>query len=65
MGSPESEKGRKDDEGPQHEVEISPFWMSKYEMTWDAYDVWMFDLDIRRREVLALPATPATRRPIF
>jgi formylglycine-generating enzyme required for sulfatase activity len=58
MGSPESEKGRKADEGPQHEVEISPFWMSKCEIPWDAYDVWASDLDIRRREVLALPASP-------
>jgi formylglycine-generating enzyme required for sulfatase activity len=58
MGSPESEKGRKADEGPQHEVEISPFWMSKCEIPWDAYDVWASDLDIMRREVLALPASP-------
>src|SRR5437868_1825296 len=31
MGSPASEKGRKDDEGPPHEVEVEPFWMGKYE----------------------------------
>ena len=29
MGSPEKEKGHKNDEGPQHEVTISPFWMGK------------------------------------
>src|SRR5690348_17305479 len=29
MGSPQTEKGRYSDEGPQHEVEISPFWMAK------------------------------------
>lgn len=49
MGSPESEDGRTEDEGPQHEVKISPFWMSKYEITWEAFEVWMFDLDIARR----------------
>src|SRR4029079_1301424 len=27
MGSPDSEPGRKTDEGPEHEVVISPFWM--------------------------------------
>ena len=27
MGSPAAEKGRKDDEGPLHEVKIDPFWM--------------------------------------
>ena len=34
MGSPESEPGRSDDEGPQHEVTISRgFWLGKYEVT--------------------------------
>lgn len=58
MGSPEDEEGREEDEGPQHEVEISPFWMSKTEVTWDVYDVWMSDLDIFRREALQLEASP-------
>jgi formylglycine-generating enzyme required for sulfatase activity len=51
MGSSESETGREEDEGPQREVEISPFWMAKFEITWDAYDIWMSDLDIFRRQV--------------
>ena len=42
MGSPASEAGRKDDEGPQHEVKIAPFWMGKYEVTWDEYELFMF-----------------------
>jgi formylglycine-generating enzyme required for sulfatase activity len=52
MGSPESEADRKGDEGPQREVEVEPFWMSKFEMTWDVYDVWAADLDlfIRRQK---------------
>jgi formylglycine-generating enzyme required for sulfatase activity len=58
MGSPDSEKGRYADEGPQHEVEISSFWMAKCEITWDAYDVWASDLDILRRGVLNLAETP-------
>ena len=58
MGSPDSEPDRNDDEGPQHKVEIEPFWMAKYEITWDAYEVWMFDLDIQRRELKRLPPTP-------
>lgn len=39
MGSPASEAGRGRDEGPQHEVSISPFAIGKYEVTfaqWDA-----------------------------
>jgi formylglycine-generating enzyme required for sulfatase activity len=39
MGSPPGEAGRKDDEGPQHSVEIRPFWMGKYEVTWDEFDL--------------------------
>jgi formylglycine-generating enzyme required for sulfatase activity len=58
MGSPDGEKGRKADEGPQHEVEISPFWMSKCEIPWDVYDVWASDLDILRRQTLGFPETP-------
>jgi formylglycine-generating enzyme required for sulfatase activity len=40
IGSPATEKGRHDDEGPQKEIELSPFWMGATEVTfaeWDAY----------------------------
>ena len=33
MGSPESEQGRYDDEGPQHDVTVPPFFMGKYPVT--------------------------------
>lgn len=58
MGSPDSEPDRTPDEGPQHEVEVSPFWMGKTEITWDVYDVWASDLDLYRRENLGLKASP-------
>ena len=51
MGSPAEESGRKAHEGPQHDVSIGAFWMGKYEITWDVYEVWMFDLDVRRRSL--------------
>ena len=54
MGSPENEPGRQADEGPQHQVKVDPFWMSKFEITWDIYEVWMFDLDIQRRKLAKL-----------
>jgi formylglycine-generating enzyme required for sulfatase activity len=38
MGSPAGEKGRGADEGPQHPVQIKPFWMGKFEVRWDEYD---------------------------
>lgn len=50
MGSPESEPGRKADEGPQHEVEIAPFWIGKCEVTWDEYEVFMSTLDVDQRQ---------------
>ena len=50
MGSPDSERGHKPDESPQHEVEIEPFWMGKYELTWDEYDIFMSMLDIDQRK---------------
>ncbi len=58
MGSPESEEDRKDDEGPQHEVKISPFWMGKYEITWDQYDAWGEEIDQRRRKLMQIDAGP-------
>jgi formylglycine-generating enzyme required for sulfatase activity len=51
MGSPKEEKGRKDDEGPQHEVAIDPFWMGKCEVTWEEYEQWSMGLDAQRRRV--------------
>ena len=33
MGSPESEKGRDDDESPEHEVTVSGFYMAKFQVT--------------------------------
>ena len=38
MGSPESEEGRSDDESPQVKKTLKPFWMGKYEVTWDEYE---------------------------
>ena len=37
MGSPDGEKGRGNDEGPQREIKIEPFWMSKLEISWELY----------------------------
>ena len=34
MGSPADEEGREENEGPQIEVEIAPFWMEEHEVTW-------------------------------
>ncbi len=49
MGSPAEEEDRKKEEGPVHEVEISPFWMGVYEVSWDEYQEFQFSFDITRR----------------
>jgi len=41
MGSPNSEKKRGADEGPQRKIKIEPFWMGKVEVTWDLYQTFM------------------------
>jgi formylglycine-generating enzyme required for sulfatase activity len=37
MGSPAEEADRRDDEGPQVEVTVEPFWMGKHEVSWREY----------------------------
>ncbi|MCS7044778.1 MAG: formylglycine-generating enzyme family protein [Gemmataceae bacterium] len=46
MGSPDNEPGRQPDEGPQHWVTVRPFWMSKTEVTWDEYEVWLKEMGV-------------------
>ena len=41
MGSPAEEPHRKPDEGPQHKVSISPFWISETEINWELYTAFM------------------------
>lgn len=41
MGSPAAESGRGDEEGPQVEVEVTPYWIGKREVTWDEYEPFM------------------------
>jgi formylglycine-generating enzyme required for sulfatase activity len=48
MGSPAAEKGRKDNEGPQHKVKLDPFWMGKFEVTWNEYELFMYPDDERK-----------------
>ena len=41
MGSPDTEAKRYDDEGPQHKVTLKSFYMSKYSITQEQYQVIM------------------------
>ncbi len=50
MGSPATELHRQPDEGPQHRVQIEPFWMGKYEVTWNEFDAYRNKLDLKFRQ---------------
>ncbi len=41
MGSPESDQHASEDEQPQHEVKLDPFWMGAYEVTWDLFELFL------------------------
>ncbi|MDB5280479.1 MAG: formylglycine-rating enzyme family protein [Ferruginibacter sp.] len=43
MGSAATEKDHAADEGPQHKVSVSAFWMGAYEVTRDEFDVFYKD----------------------
>ena len=74
MGSPADEKGRFEDEGPQHKVKVDPFWMGKFEVTWNMYEPFMITGVARNKDgspqdipddsapvdVISSPTTPYT-----
>ncbi|MEM1441478.1 MAG: formylglycine-generating enzyme family protein [Verrucomicrobiota bacterium] len=74
MGSPDDEAGRFDDEGPQHKVSVEPFWMGKFEVTWNMYEPFMITGVARNKDgspenipadaapvdVVSSPTTPYT-----
>jgi formylglycine-generating enzyme required for sulfatase activity len=49
LGSPASEVGRRDDEGPQVRVKVEPFWMGQYEITWAEYQTFMEQYQIFKK----------------
>ena len=48
MGSPRDEKGRRPDEGPQHEVQISPFYLCTTETTFELFDLYLSECGVAR-----------------
>lgn len=43
MGSPITERGRNEDEGPQKEITLSAFWMAEHEVTFAEWDLYFKD----------------------
>lgn len=42
VGSPDKEQGHKSDEAPVHSLAIDPFWMGKYEITWEEFELFVY-----------------------
>lgn len=59
MGSPVTDENRGKNELLSHKVKVSDFWMGKYELTWDEYELWMINLDKDNREYKKLEPTKA------
>lgn len=45
LGSPDGEKDRQADEGPQVEAHLAPFWIGKCEVSWAEYKLYMATVD--------------------
>ncbi|HSC54806.1 MAG TPA: SUMF1/EgtB/PvdO family nonheme iron enzyme [Phnomibacter sp.] len=61
MGSAEGEPGRNMDEGPQRKVQVSSFYMSVYETTWEQYNAFFQDENFSRNvdaDAITRPSSP-------
>ena len=61
MGSPQTEKHRDNDEGPQKTFTISPFWMGAYEVTYDEYNNFFTDESLAQNnnaDAITRPSPP-------
>lgn len=58
MGSSKNDKAAKPDEGPAKSIELSPYWIGAYEVTYDEYDAFFKDESFSRNQV-----TDAVTRP--
>ena len=63
MGSPEGERYRKPDEGPDHKVRLSPFWMGRAEVSWREYEVFLAQRGTKGKQDENVRATAAVTGP--
>jgi formylglycine-generating enzyme len=49
VGSPATEEGRSEDEGPQYTVQLQPYWVAKTELTWSEYKTFMRTYNIFKK----------------
>jgi formylglycine-generating enzyme required for sulfatase activity len=58
MGSPDNEANRGEGEEPQHKVKVEPFWMGKYEVMWDEFELWSLLMEVRLRKYKNAETSP-------
>ena len=58
MGSPDRDNAKQHGEQPQHKVKIEPFWMGKYEVTWDEFELWSLLMESRLRKYKKAASSP-------
>lgn len=61
MGSPATEKSRKENEGPQRIINISPFWMGEHEVTYDEYFLFYNDNNTSRNNDIDAVTRPTAQ----
>lgn len=59
FGSDEKDKNRDADEGPQRQVTISPFWMGRFEVSRDEFDVFYKDETISQNSTVDAITRPS------
>lgn len=61
MGSPDSEKNRQPDEGPQQKVQLSAFWMASFELSRDIFDVYFKDANTSQNSKVDAVTRPSAQ----
>ena len=56
MGSAYSETGRDEDEGPQRNVVVGPFWIGEHEVTFAEWDAFFKNMDVPQTKAIAVDA---------
>ncbi len=65
LGSDDGEPNRKSDEGPQVAIEVPPFWIGVYEVTWNDYRPFMDLYNIYKNREPRIEVTDDNRADAF
>lgn len=56
IGTPENEKGRDADEGPQKKTSVSAFWMGEKEVTFSEWDAFFKNMNVQQTKNISVDA---------